>query len=254
MTGSSINFNLSLQQAQNLFRSADGNQPHSDPQYADDWADRSANIWGVGYNDSFELTAGVFGEQDGILSFIERERAVNQITYDQSDTARTENDTNVNSSPITYEQAQNGNSFLNSIFYNSEEFFGERAGELRDGLDFDGDGNFTIDDLNVLAAMDGDATNVTDTDMDKAFELFSSTAVDDTDEVDETNDTDEIDEVQDPETTENTVEETDAEQLDNLIENFEERPQLSKYEGIQAFLEARRESVDETTTETDTEE
>ncbi len=153
-------FSMSRQHAENLFNSADGMQQNRNP----DWAgfpQRTQNEWGVGFDQNYNFLAGE-KRPDGVLSFEEKGMAQQQLTWDSiPDGGPAYNDTGVNSNPISPEGIAPAREFLGNLF-NGE-------GQLRPGIDSDGDGQFTMKDLIALAGRDGDASNITSRDFDKAL-------------------------------------------------------------------------------------
>lgn len=174
-------FRLSLQEAQTLMNSADGMQPYANA----DWKtfpQRSENTWGIGFSDSYEFTAGIKGQQDGVLSFEEKNLAAQQLTWDRTEgpnyhnnpsadsTAKAGN--NPNSNPISASKAKNAQNFLGQVFWSMPGVGpSEQPGMIRQGLDRDNDGQFTMNDVQALARLDGDP-DLTEKDFDKAFDEY----------------------------------------------------------------------------------
>lgn len=201
-------FKLTPEQAAQLVKSADGMQGYVGQSGWENFPQRkeSENSWGVGFSDSFEFQNGIFGARDGALSFQEAQLAETQLLYDrQAETRQWDRDENKpNPDPIRIDphlridiasgelidtvtgkpanlydengevrdNALNAHNFYNQIFWNSDNPLepGDQTGEIRAGLDRDGDGVFTEADINALAALDGDDQYLTEADFEAAAE------------------------------------------------------------------------------------
>ncbi|MGE0201703.1 MAG: hypothetical protein AB7P76_12135 [Candidatus Melainabacteria bacterium] len=171
-------FSLRLDEAKKLLDSTDGMQANEVPdwvQFPQRVPDRfGGNEWGVGFAEDFTFTSAVGGPKDGALSLAEKNMALHQLAYDKLPEARSWNDTAVNATPISQEKIQQASNFLGQIFWNNDarnpdtKQLIHRQGDIRGGLDVVNDQQFTEADLTVIAALDGDASNVTSTDFDIA--------------------------------------------------------------------------------------
>ncbi len=169
----SVSFNLNPTQLSNLFNAVDGMQKNSNPDWAQ-YPERSVNPWGIGFTNNFDFISGLNFVQDpgdGFLSFSEKGMAAHQLAWG-SNQGREYNDYSVNADPITVENAQIAETFLNSTFWNDDSTSPPgQAGQIREGLDLNNDGQLALDELQTIALLDGDE-NLTNNDFDIAYQNF----------------------------------------------------------------------------------
>jgi len=163
-------FNLTPTEVARLFDAVDGLSPNTNPDWQD-YPNRAVNEWGIGFTNNLSFISGISyikDPGDDFLSFEERSLAISQLKWDRTEGAQY-NDTAVNKDPISADRAQNAENFLNSLFWNDDgTVISGKVGQIRDGLDLDGDGKLSLAELNEIAQLDGDP-NLSDTDFNLSF-------------------------------------------------------------------------------------
>jgi len=172
-------FNLTPTDVARLFDASDGLGPNTNPDW-ENYPNRAVNEWGVGFTNKFNFISGITyikDPGDNFLSFEEKSLAATQLAWDRTQGAQY-NDTAVNNDPISADRAQNAENFLNSLFWNDDSTApAGKAGQLRDGLDSDGDGKLSLSELLKIAKLDGNP-NLTETDLQLAYQSGPTPVVD----------------------------------------------------------------------------
>jgi len=185
---------ISTEDAKKLIDGADGLVENSNP----DWksypqrdAKNPKDAWDVGFDKNYQLKDGKKGtkaeDTDHALNFKEKQFAAEQLKYDNSKMARdynkngqAKNSSTINKNPISIDQANKAGTFLGNLFWNEDvksenPKLAKTKGTLKEGLDTNNDNIFSKDELNTLAARDGDASSVSQKDFDLAFAAYSKT-------------------------------------------------------------------------------